>query len=199
MRACYERGHFNRILSKTPHDARFGHGPHNATDAAKCRSTQNVCRSRFPGISCTHKPPSIIHRSRVVIQSPVARKPTGSDVRARRRQSYTPCTDCRVKALSIACEPESVRKSRYKQVTIARICSGLVPQSQAITATSKSLETHLIRIKPNAMHCHTHATGTPWPLLHACVPWCMVTTILYRTHKALVALLLPRNPHGTRA
>ena len=51
-------------------------GPHNSTDAARRRLTQNNCRSRFPGLSCTHKRPRILHRSHVVIQSPQARKPS---------------------------------------------------------------------------------------------------------------------------
>ena len=68
--------------------------------------------------------------------------------------------DCRIKTLSVACETCSVRKSSYKQVSISHIRSGLVPQSQAITTTSQSPETHLKGIKPNVMHCQNYATCT---------------------------------------
>ena len=71
-----------------------------------------------------------------------------------------------------------VRKSSYKQASISLICHGLVPQSHANTATSKSPETHLKRVQPNAMHSHTHTTSTPWPLYHACVPWYLVMKVL---------------------
>ena len=77
---------------------------------------------------------------------------------------------------------ESVRKSNYKQASISHICCGLVPQSQAITTTSKSPETHLKGIKPNAMHCHTYATCTLMPLLHACVPWRLVMTLPHKVY-----------------
>ena len=52
-----EYGHSDLNLSRTLHGARLGYGPHSATDAAKRRLTQKVCRSRFPGLSCTHKRP----------------------------------------------------------------------------------------------------------------------------------------------
>ena len=74
----------------------------------------------------------------------------------------------------IACETLTARESSYKQVSISHICSGLVPQSQAITTTSQSPETHLKGIKPNVIHCHTYATCTLMPLHHACVPWRLV-------------------------
>ena len=86
-----ECGLSDLTLYKTPHNARFGYGPHDATDAAKRRSTQKICRSRVSGLSCTHKRPRINHRSHVAIQSPQARKPTRSVVCACRRRSYKPC------------------------------------------------------------------------------------------------------------
>ena len=76
----------------------------------------------------------------------------------------------------IACETLTISKSSYNQASISHICSGLVPQSQAITTTSQSQETHLKGIKPKSMHCHTYATRTLMPLLHACVPWRLVMT-----------------------
>ena len=118
----------------------------------------------------------------VVIQSPLARKPTGLDVRARMRRSYRPCTDCRIKTLSIACEPEPVRKSSFKQVNISLICSGLVPQSQAITEASGFPETHLKGI--NTTPCIvTHTPPAPHGNYHhACVPWCLVMTLPHKVY-----------------
>ena len=74
----------------------------------------------------------------------------------------------------VACETLAVRKSSYNHASISHICYGLVPQSQAVTATSQSQETHLKGIRPHVMHCHTYATCTP--MHHACVPWRLVMT-----------------------
>ena len=77
----------------------------------------------------------------------------------------------------------TVRKSNYKQASISLICSSLVPQSQAITATSKPPEMHLKGIKSNAMHCHTHATCTPMPLHHARVCHLVMTPATISEHQ----------------
>ena len=77
---------------------------------------------------------------------------------------------------------ETLRKSSYKQASISLISSGLVPQSQAITATSQSPETHLNGINLKAMHCHTYATCTPMPLHHVCVPWRLVMTLPHKVY-----------------
>ena len=153
----------------------FGYGPHNATDAARRLSTQNNCRGRFPGLSCTDKRSRIIHRSHVIIQSPQARKPLDRmRVHAGDGQTYL----VRVDSMSylsyqdtiLHVRLESVRKSSYNQASISHICSGPVPQSQAITTTSQSPETHLQGIRPHALShlCHLH------PMHHACVPWRLV-------------------------
>ena len=126
----------------------------------------NSCHSIRILVKLRYKP--------IVIQSPLARKPTRSDVCTCRRRSDIPCQGGQyaltvVSRHWIACELKTVRKSSYKQVSISLICHGLVPQSQAITATRKSPETHLKGIKPNAMHFHTHATSTPYHYtMHAC-------------------------------
>ena len=96
----------------------------------------------------------------------------GSDVRACRRRSDIPCQGGHyvltvVSRYCTACETLTVRKSSYKQASISHICSGLVPQSQAITTTSHSPEKHLKGIRPHVMHCHTYATCTPCTM-HAC-------------------------------
>ena len=85
---------------------------------------------------------------------------------------------------------DSIRKSTYKQASISLICSGLVPQSQAITTTSQSPETHLKGNKPIAMHCHTYAICTPMPLHHACAPWRLGMTVLWKADRPNTFLLL---------
>ena len=97
----------------------------------------------------------------------------GPDVRACRRRSDIPCQGGQyvptvVSRHCIACETLTVRKSSYNQASISHICSGLVPQSQAITTTSQSPETLLKGNNPHVMHCHTYATWHP----HATPP-CM--------------------------
>ena len=80
-------------------------------------------------------------RVSVIIQSSLAGKPTGSDVRTCRRRSYRArlqyALDRRIKKKLIACEPEDKQKmSSDEQASISLICSGLVPQSQASTTPS---------------------------------------------------------------
>ena len=84
----------------------------------------------------------------------------GPDVCTRRGRSDIPCQGGQyvltvVSRHYVACEHLTVRKSSYTQASILHICSGLVPQSQGITSTSQSSETHLKRIRPHVMHCHT--------------------------------------------
>ena len=102
----------------------------------------------------------------------------GPDVRACRRQSDIPCQGGQyvltvVSRHCIACETLTVRKSSYNQASISHICSSLVPQSQAITTTSQSPETHLKGIRPHVMHYHTYATWHPHadpPCMRALAP-----------------------------
>ena len=111
----------------------------------------------------------------VIIQSPQAHKPLDRmRVHAGDGQTYL----VRVDSMSylsyqdtiLHVRLESVRKSSYNQASISHICSGPVPQSQAITTTSQSPETHLQGIRPHALShlCHLH------PMHHACVPWRLV-------------------------
>ena len=152
----------------------FGYGPHNAS-AARRRSTQNNCRSRFPGLSCTHKRSRIIHRSHVIIQSPQARKPQD------RMRGHAEDGQTYLVRVDIACETLTVRKSSCNQASISHICYGLVPQSQAVTTTSQSEETHFKGIRPRVMHCHTYATQHPHatpPCMRALAPSYDRTTLM---------------------
>ena len=82
------------------------------------------------------------------------------DVCTRRRRSDIPCQGGQyvltvVSRHYVACELLTVRKSSYTQASMSHICAGLVPSTQGITSASQSSETHLKRIKPHVMHCHT--------------------------------------------
>ena len=119
----------------------------------------------------------------------------GPDVRACRRRSDILCQGGQyvltvVSRHYVACEHLRVRKSSYNQASISHICYGPVPQSQAITTTSQSSETHLKGIRPRVMHCHTYATQHPHatpPCMRALAPsydkfgpcwiWCPACTL----------------------
>ena len=132
-------------LSKTPHDARFGYGPHVAT------GTPIDAKPVPHPVSWT-----LGHTQTIQNQSPipcynlesVGSQAPGPDVCTRRRRSDIPCQGGQyvlivVSRHYVACKLLTVRKSSYTQASISHICSGLVPQSQGITSTSQSSETHL--------------------------------------------------------
>ena len=160
MRVCELEMVSMNTLSKTPHDARFGYGPHVATGTAK---TPIDAKQVPQPVSWT-----LVHTQTIQNQSPipcynpesVGSQAPGPDVCTRRRRSDIPCQGGQyvltvMARHYVACELLIVRKSSYTQASISHICSGLVPQSQGITSPSQSSETHLKRIRPHAMHCHT--------------------------------------------
>ena len=147
-------------LSKTPHDAQFGYGPHVTTGTAKTP----IDAKRLPQpVSWT-----LTHTQTIQNHSPIpcynpesaSSQAPGPDVRACRRRSDIPCQGGQyvlivVSRHYVACELLTVRKSNCTQASILHICSGLVPSTQGITSTSQSSETHLKTIRPHVMHCHT--------------------------------------------